>query len=34
VDVVEEQSGLPLVHRIGSLDIARPGTGGGSMPPS
>jgi monomeric sarcosine oxidase len=30
-DVVEEQSGVPLVHRIGSLDIAQPGTDGGAI---
>lgn len=27
-DVVEEESGVPLVHRTGSLDIAQPGTDG------
>ena len=28
-DVVEVESAVPLAHRIGSLDIARPGTDGG-----
>lgn len=30
-DVIEEQSGVPLVHRTGSVDIARPGTDGGEI---
>src|SRR5579875_1425450 len=30
-DVVEDESGVPLVHRTGSLDIARPGTDGGAI---
>jgi monomeric sarcosine oxidase len=29
--VVERESGVPLVHRTGSLDIARPGTDGGAI---
>ena len=29
--VVEEQSGVPLVHRTGSVDIAQPGTDGGAI---
>jgi len=30
-DVIEEQAGVPLVRRTGSVDIARPGTDGGAI---
>jgi monomeric sarcosine oxidase len=29
--IVEDESGVPLVHRTGSVDIARPGTDGGAI---